>query len=79
MATLGLKQLIDTIGLATANALGIPDLQLVRIELSHALDYLPDDHPFFDDCVRMLMPSVVSALVGAEASTQEVAPEGRKG
>ncbi len=38
-------------------------------DLHHALDYVPDDSPFWDVCIEAVLPLIVHALVGEESPT----------
>lgn len=63
-AVIGLAQLLDTVGRATAKALDMSDLQFVHVpgDLHHALDYIPDDSPFWVECVDAIVPLILNAL-----------------
>lgn len=64
---IGLRQLIRTVGKATATTMGVSDLHFVDIEeQKHALDYIPDDNPFWSVIAAKLLPEVVSGLSEGE-------------
>jgi hypothetical protein len=69
-AVIGIHQLLDTVGRATAAAhdLSVDRFVAMTGDLHHALDYVPDASPFWDDCVRAVLPMIVDALVAAEGS-----------
>jgi hypothetical protein len=71
-AVIGLTQLLETVGRATAKTMNMPDLRFVHIpdDLHHALDYIPDQSDFWDRCVDSLLPRVKAALIEPGDHTQ---------
>lgn len=69
-AVIGIHQLLDTVGRATAAAHDLATDRFVAVpgDLHHALDYVPDDSPFWDECVEAILPVIVRGLV-AEAGS----------
>ena len=67
---LGISQLLETVGRATAAAMSASSVPFVAIpgELHHALDYIPDESDFWQLCVDELFPLVVTALTDSVAS-----------
>ncbi len=67
---LGIPQLLETVGRATAAAMSASSVPFVAIpgDLHHALDYIPDESDFWQMCVDELFPLVVTALTDATES-----------
>jgi hypothetical protein len=67
---IGIDQLLQTVGRATAAAHDLAVDRFVPMpgDLHHALDYVPDDSPFWAECVAAVLPMVVSALVDRGAA-----------
>lgn len=61
---IGLPQLLWTIGSATARAQNLGQGRFIEVpgDLHHALDYVPDESPFWQECAEELLPTVVEAL-----------------
>lgn len=70
---LGLPQLLDTVGRATARSMSVSHLPFVPIPggLHHALDYVPDESDFWRECVEAILPQVVAALTGEPHRVEE--------
>ena len=64
---LGIPQLLETVGRATAAAMSASSVPFVAIpgDLHHALDYIPDESDFWQMCVDELFPLVVTALTNS--------------
>jgi hypothetical protein len=73
VVAIGLEQLLNTIGVATARALGAPNLRLIAIKLPHALDYLPDDPEYWRGVALGILPEVVAQLEAGPARSSNVA------
>lgn len=59
----GLSQLVNTVGRATATAQGIPSIPFARIvDQKAALDYIADDDPFWAEAVLALVPEILVGL-----------------
>lgn len=71
VAVIGLPQLLDTVGRATARSMGIPSVRFCYVpgNLAHALDYVPEDSPFWEESVDFLVPQVVSSLTSHDETT----------
>lgn len=67
-AVIGIQQLLDTVGRATAAAHDLSTDRFIAVtgDLHHALDYIPDDSPFWEECVRVIVPQVVASLTSVE-------------
>lgn len=65
---IGLPQLLATVGRATADAQNLPTSRFVSVtgDLHHALDYIPEESGFWDECIRDLVPQVVRGLTTRE-------------
>lgn len=65
---LGIPQLLETVGRATAAALSATTVPFVHIpgDLHHALDYIPDESEFWQMCVNEMFPLVVRALTESD-------------
>lgn len=61
---IGLPQLLATVGRATADAQKLPQSRLVAVtgDLHHALDYIPEQSDFWEECIRDLVPQIVRGL-----------------
>jgi hypothetical protein len=68
---IGLPQLLETVGRATAEALNATGVPFVHVpgDLHHALDYVPDDSEFWATCIEELAPRVVKALTTGTGDT----------
>ena len=57
---------MSTVGRATATAQGIPTIPFAQIvDQKSALDYIPDDDPFWAEAVVALVPEIVVGLTKA--------------
>jgi hypothetical protein len=67
-AVIGIEQLLRTVGRATAAAHDLAVDRFVPMpgDLHHALDYVPDDSPFWQECVESVLPVIVQALLGSK-------------
>ena len=63
-AVVGIDQLLRTVGHATATAHDLAVDRFVAIpgNLHHALDYVPDNSRFWDECVDAIVPTIADAL-----------------
>jgi hypothetical protein len=62
---IGLPQLLNTVGRATARSMNIPRVPFVEVpgDLHHALDYIPDDSPFWAEAVDVVAPLAAKGLL----------------
>ena len=61
---IGLPQLLDTVGRATAATHDLSPSRFVTVsgDLHHALDYIPEESEFWETCIRELIPQIERCL-----------------
>lgn len=58
--------MVTTVGRATARVQGIPSIPFALIvDQKAALDYIPDEDPFWTEAVVALLPEIVDGLTKA--------------